>query len=49
VDRRPEREALARRSASLRARMQASPLMDAAAQGGAFAQALRACWREQFS
>jgi protein O-GlcNAc transferase len=39
-----DRSALAARSARLREAMRASPLMDAAGQGRAFAQALRNCW-----
>ncbi len=40
---------LARRSSGLRGLMRSSPLMDASAQGRAFALALRACWREKAS
>jgi len=39
-----DRAALAVRSAGLRASLLASPLMDAAGEGRAFAQAVRACW-----
>jgi predicted O-linked N-acetylglucosamine transferase (SPINDLY family) len=41
-----DRAGLAARSAGLRAALLASPLMDAAGQGRAFAQAIQACWAQ---